>query len=56
MKPEHTACTSKAGAPLTMPSLRWTMQALDGNTMSGVDVATMIRSMSDGCRPADSMA
>jgi hypothetical protein len=31
-----------------MPSLCCRMQAADGNTMSGVDVATMIRSMSDG--------
>ena len=44
-KPEHTACTSNAAQPLA-PSLFWRMQAVEGNTMSGVDVATMIRSIS----------
>ncbi len=32
------------------------MQAVDGNTMSGVDVATMIRSTSRAERPAASRA
>jgi hypothetical protein len=32
------------------------MQAVDGNTMSGVEVATMIRSMSCGSQPAASSA
>ena len=35
-----------------MPNLCCTMAAVDGNTMSGVDVATMMRSMSDAWRPA----
>ena len=55
MKPLHTACTSKAGLP-AMPSWRCTMAAVAGNTMSGVEVATMSRSMSCGCAPAACMA
>ena len=55
MKPEHTAWTSNAAQPCT-PSLRCTMLAVDGNTMSGVDVATMIRSMSAAVQPAASSA
>ena len=39
------ACTSKAAPPLA-PSLFCKMQAVDGKTMSGVDVATIIRSIS----------
>ncbi len=55
MKPEHTAWTSNAGQP-NAPSLRCTMLAVDGKIMSGVDVATMIRSMSAAVRPAASSA
>ncbi|EWS65529.1 hypothetical protein Y695_01215 [Hydrogenophaga sp. T4] len=39
-----------------MPSLCCRMAAVDGNTMSGVDVATMIRSISLPSTPAASMA
>ena len=46
MKPAQTACTSKAAHPLA-PSAACTRQATDGNTMSGVVVATMIRSISE---------
>ena len=44
---EHTARTSNAAQPW-MPSLFCTMHAVDGNTMSGVEVATTMRSMSCG--------
>ena len=54
-KPEHTACTSKAAQPW-MPSFCCSRQAVDGNTMSGVDVATMIRSISSARTPAASSA
>ena len=54
-KPLHTACTSKAGQP-AMPSLCCTMVAVEGNTMSGVEVATMIRSTSCACLPAAASA
>ena len=50
-KPLQTAWISNAGQP-AIPSLFCKMQALDGNTMSGVDVATMMRSISPGCKPA----
>jgi hypothetical protein len=39
-----------------MPSSRWTMHAVLGNTKSGVEVATMIRPTSDGASPAASSA
>ena len=41
MKPEQTACTSKA-APRVMPSRAWTMVAVAGKVSSGVVVAQMI--------------
>ena len=55
MKPEHAAWTSKAGQPW-MPSRRWTMQAVLGNTLSGVVVASTIRSTSPAAKPARSSA
>jgi hypothetical protein len=50
MKPLHTACRSKAAQPLLTPSPAWTMQAVLGKVMSGVVVATMIRSRSSGAQ------
>ena len=50
MKPEHTACTSKA-APLVMPRPAWILTAVAGNVRSGVAVAQMMRSMSMGSMP-----
>ena len=35
-----------------MPSLFCSKAAVDGNTMSGVEVATMIKSMSEAWQPA----
>jgi len=55
-KPLHTACTSKAAQPPRMPSLSCRITAVAGNIMSGVVVATMMRSMSSGVRPAASSA
>ena len=43
-KPEHTACTSNA-APCVMPSPACTDTALAGNVLSGVAVASTIRSI-----------
>ena len=54
-KPEQTACRSKA-APEWMPRLFCTVTALAGNVLSGVEVASTIRSMSAGCNPALSSA
>ena len=51
IKPLHTACTSKA-APPGAPNLLCKMQAVEGKTISGVEVATMIRSTSLALRPA----
>ena len=50
MKPEHTACTSKA-APPVMPRPAWILTAVAGNVRSGVAVAQMMRSMSLGSMP-----
>jgi hypothetical protein len=49
--PEHTACTSNAAPPLA-PSACCTMHAVEGNTMSGVEVATTIKSTSAAATPA----
>ena len=51
MKPEQTACTSKA-APRVMPSRACTMVAVAGKVSSGVVVAQMIRSSSPASMPA----
>jgi len=51
----HTACTSKA-APWRIPSFFCSRQALDGKTMSGVEVASTMRSMSPGRSPAAASA
>ena len=45
IKPAHTACTSNAGQP-SMPNLCCTMVAVAGNCISGVAVATIIKSIS----------
>ena len=42
--------------PTPVPSLRCTMEATAGKVMSGVVVATMIRSTSAAVRPASSSA
>jgi hypothetical protein len=47
---------SNAAPPLRMPSLSCTMLAVDGKIMSGVAVATMMRSTSPGVIPADAIA
>ena len=54
-KPEQTAWMSKA-APCCMPSLFWTLTAAAGKVLSGVAVASTIRSMSAGVSPALSSA
>ena len=54
-KPLQTALRSKAAQP-PAPSLCCRMQAVGGKTMSGVTVATMIMSRSDGLMPAMSSA
>ena len=55
-KPVQTACKSKAGLELATPSLRCKIAAVLGNIMSGVDVATIIRSTSSADLPAASSA
>lgn len=55
-KPEHTACTSNAAPLFLMPSLFCKRHAVLGNTKSGVDVATMMRSIDCGSMPAAAMA
>jgi hypothetical protein len=55
-KPEHTAWISKAAEPLLMPSLFCSRHAVLGKTKSGVEVATMIRSIACASMPAASMA
>ena len=55
MKPEHTACTSKA-APRVMPSGACTLVAVAGKVWSGVAVARTIRSRSRRLMPARSSA
>src|SRR5436305_458290 len=55
MNPLHAADISNAGTPGT-PSSAPMKHAVDGNTISGVMVATMISSMSFGTSPADSIA
>src|SRR6266567_193853 len=54
-KPLHTAWTSNAAPPLA-PSLACRMHALDGKIMSGVVVATTMRSSSDAEIPAAASA
>ena len=50
-KPEHTACRSKA-APWLMPSPFWTATAVAGKVLSGVEVASTIRSIDCASMPA----
>ena len=50
MNPLHTACRSNAVLPFT-PSFAWRRHAVLGNT-SGVEVATMMRSISCAATPA----
>jgi hypothetical protein len=47
MKPEQAASMSNAAARRA-PNFCWTRHAVDGNNMSGVIVATMIRSTISG--------
>ena len=47
IKPAHTACTSNAGQP-EIPNLCCTIVAVEGNCISGVAVATMIKSILSG--------
>src|SRR4029078_5925148 len=54
-KPEHTACTSNAGPPAA-PIFACRMLAVDGKMMSGVVVATTIRSTSAGASVAAASA
>jgi hypothetical protein len=51
MKPEHTACTSKA-APCVMPSWACSLVAVAGKVLSGVAVASTMRSSSAPVIPA----
>ena len=46
MNPEQAACISKAN-PFLIPNLPCILVAVEGNVWSGVDVATIIRSMFD---------
>jgi len=55
MKPEQAASKSKAAARRA-PSLRWIKAAVEGNGISGVMVATMIRSICSAVTPAWAMA
>ena len=55
MKPEQTACTSKA-APRVMPSRACTVVAVAGKVSSGVVVAQTIRSSSPASMPASRSA
>src|SRR6185312_15213508 len=55
MNPEHAASKSNAAARLA-PSLCCTRQAVEGNGMSGVMVATMIKSICSAVTPAMAMA
>src|SRR3954451_442560 len=55
MKPLQAADMSKAGV-LFRPSDAATKQAVEGKTISGVIVATMIRSSSEAAMPAESSA
>ena len=50
-KPEHTACRSKA-APWVMPSSACTATAVAGKVLSGVEVASTIRSIACASMPA----
>ena len=54
-KPVQPAARSKAAAWVA-PMASWTKQAVEGKKWSGVQVATMITSMSDGLMPAISIA
>ena len=54
-KPEHTACTSKA-APPVMPSAACTVTAVAGKVLSGVDVASTMRSMLVGSMSPEASA
>ena len=54
-KPEHTACRSKA-APWLMPRPAWTETAAAGKVLSGVDVASTIRSIDCASTPAAASA
>src|ERR1039458_8778542 len=51
--PEHTAATSNAAQPLRMPILACAMHADEGALRSGVEVATIIKSISFGSSPAE---
>jgi hypothetical protein len=55
MNPEQAASMSKAAARKA-PSFAWTRQAVAGKSMSGVMVATMIRSICSAVTPARSIA
>ncbi len=55
MKPEHTACTSKA-APWVTPSIACTRVAVAGKVSSGVAVARTIRSSASASMPAAASA
>ena len=55
MNPEHAASISNAAARVA-PSLRWMRHAVFGNGMSGVMVATMMRSSCPAVTPAIFMA
>ena len=50
MNPEHTACRSNA-APWWMPSASCTATAVAGKVLSGVEVASTIRSIDCGIDP-----
>ena len=55
MKPEHTACRSKA-APWLMPSPFCTATAVAGKVLSGVEVPSTIRSIDCASIPASANA
>ena len=55
-KPPHTACMSNAALRFFIPSLSCRMQAVLGNTWSGVVVATITRSISSVSIPAAEIA